>query len=96
METILKLNALTAEPLSAFVKLNEVIDAVNELRQVSTHTTTSDGIKITPGVTDKEYSTVPKRFKAEDILLWENDGMYNLEFNSEAEAQAALELLLNL
>lgn len=62
---------------------------------------TTDGIKITPGVITKEFDTSPKRFTAEDIdYTWidygEGWGTDALTFKSKAEAQAALEALLNL
>lgn len=46
-----------------------------------------------------EISTVPKRFKAEDIVIdLHDDGRYFLRVytRTKAEAQAALELLRNL
>jgi hypothetical protein len=96
MKPLQKLNLTGGEPSIFFfniqIKLNEIIDRVNELGQVSTYTTTTDG-KITPGIITQKYDTTPNRFIATYISHADKN---HLVFQSETEAQAALEALLNL
>jgi len=73
--------------------LQSIIDRVNEHTEKLNEMTAGVGVEatyVTGGVP-------PKRFKAYDLAIaqWTN-GVYLIEgFKSEAEAQAALELLLN-
>lgn len=73
--------------------LQSLCDAVNDLQVAIFKENVVNTFK-----KDVEERTTPKHFNAEklQIMKWVNGGYYIDNFKSEAEAQAALELLLNL
>jgi len=92
MEPLEKINLWPESHYGRTTKINEIIDRLNELSgsKDCRHCEVAE----TQGAT---HIHTPKRFKAEDIHIEETHGLTRLSlYCSEAEAQAALEALLNL